>query len=184
MHVAALGLAPHTGFRLPSTSVKITFLFPIYNIRHGLCGSLRSPNCFALHKTQAELREMDHKVDHAQALEIKLAPGAAVLWRTATWHCVGPNTSNQTRKIMHVGYHYRWLRPTDYIGQDPDLIAASSPIRRQLLGALGPESNPLGEDADFHPSSQYWIPQNWDDVPLKAWAEERTAALAPAREPL
>ena len=33
MHVAALGLAPHTGFRLPSTSVKITFLFPIYNIR-------------------------------------------------------------------------------------------------------------------------------------------------------
>ena len=103
-----------------------------------------------------------------------LPPGAAVLWRTATWHCVGPNVSDKTRKILHVGYHYRWLRPTDYIQQDPELIARSSPIRRQLLGALATGSNPLGNDPDFHPSSQYWLTQNWEDVPLRRWAKEQT----------
>ena len=85
---------------------------------------------------------------------------------------------------MHVGYHYRWLRPADYTQQDPDLIAGSSPIRRQLLGALATNNNPLGNDPDFHPSSQYWIPQDWDDGPLKAWVEERTGVNGPAKEPL
>ena len=35
------------------------------------------------------------------AVEVKLPAGSAVLWRTATWHCVGPNQSQKTRKIMH-----------------------------------------------------------------------------------
>ena len=131
-----------------------------------------------------ELRTRDSQVDPAEAVELKLAPGAAVLWRTATWHCVGPNLSNKTRKIMHVGYHYRWLRPTDYMQQDPELIARSSPIRRQLLGALATASPPLGHEPEFHPVSQYWIPGDWDDVPLKAWAEERDPSTQPLREPL
>lgn len=74
---------------------------------------------------------------------------------------------------MHVGYHYRCLRLTDYIQQDPELIARSSPIRQQLLGALASGGNPLGDDPDFHPSSQYWLTRNMDDIPLKAWAEEQ-----------
>jgi hypothetical protein len=32
------------------------------------------------------------------------------------------------------------LRPTDYVQQDPELIERSSPIRRQLLGALAADS--------------------------------------------
>ena len=124
-----------------------------------------------------ELRE-GGGVDMEDAVELRTPPGTAVLWRTATWHCVGPNLSDRTRKIMHVGYHYRWLRPTDYVEQDPELIARSSPIRRQLLGALGPGSHPLGEEPEFHPASQYWITRNRDDVPLKAWAEARAGAAA------
>ena len=135
-------------------------------------------------RTPQELREMDHKVDFAEAVELKLPPGAAVLWRTATWHCVGPNLSQKTRKIMHVGYNHRWLRPTDYLQQDPALIADSSPIRRQLLGALPSGGNPLGDDPDFHPSSQYWLTQKRDDVPLRAWYEERTTANGVADETL
>ncbi len=131
-----------------------------------------------------ELREMERQIDPAETVELKLAPGAAVLWRTATWHCVGPNLSNKTRKIMHVGYHYRWLRPTDYIQQDPELLARCSPIRRQLLGALATDNHPLGEEPDFRPSSQYWIPGDWDDVPLKAWVEERSSSDRPPRNPL
>ena len=122
-------------------------------------------------RTPQELREMERKVDLSEAVELKLRPGAAVLWRTATWHCVGPNLSEETRKIMHVGYHYRWLRPADYIQQTPELIARSSPIRRQLLGALATGGHPLGANPDFQPHSQHWITKNRDDVPLKAWAE-------------
>ena len=72
-----------------------------------------------------------------------------------------------------MGYHYRWLRPTDYVAQDSELIARCSPVRRQLLGALAPESNPLGDDADFTPASQHWIVKNWEDVPLRQWALEQ-----------
>ena len=79
---------------------------------------------------------MGRRVPEDESVELKLPAGSAVLWRTATWHCVGPNLSQKTRKIMHVGYHWRWLRPTDYIQQDPDLVERSSPIRRQLLGAM------------------------------------------------
>ncbi|MEZ4676737.1 MAG: phytanoyl-CoA dioxygenase family protein [Caldilineaceae bacterium] len=106
-------------------------------------------------RTPQELRDMDFNVDPAEAVELRLPAGTAVLWRTAVWHCVGPNLSDKTRKIMHIGYHHRWMRPTDYLQQDPALIAASSPIRRQLLGALPSGDNPLGDDPDFHPSVQY-----------------------------
>ena len=126
---------------------------------------------------------MNYQVDPAEAVELKLPAGTAVLWRTAVWHCVGPNQSQKTRQIMHVGYHHRWLRPTDYVQQDPELIARSSPIRRQLLGALASGDNPLGEDPDFHPSSQYWLTKNENDVPLKAWAQARTAVNGAVREP-
>lgn len=127
---------------------------------------------------------MEFKVDPAEAVELLLPPGSAVLWRTATWHCVGPNQSQQTRKIMHIGYHHRWLRPTDYMQQDPALIERSSPIRRQLLGALPSGDNPLGDDPDFHPSSQYWLTKNREDVPLRAWYEARNGAIEPTRQPV
>jgi ectoine hydroxylase-related dioxygenase (phytanoyl-CoA dioxygenase family) len=133
-------------------------------------------------RTPQELRGLDHNVDPAEAVELRLPPGAAVLWRTAVWHCVGPNLSKKTRKIMHIGYHHRWMRPTDYLQQEPELIAASSPIRRQLLGALPSGGDPLGDDPDFHPSSQYWLTQNREDVPLRAWYEERATSIGAASE--
>ena len=49
---------------------------------------------------------------------------------------------HRVRKVFYVGYHYRWLRPTDYVQQDPELIARSSPIRRQLLGRAGSGQQP------------------------------------------
>jgi ectoine hydroxylase-related dioxygenase (phytanoyl-CoA dioxygenase family) len=124
-------------------------------------------------RTPQELREMNHRVPDDQFIELNVPANTALLWRTQVWHCVTPNLSNKVRKVFYVGYHYRWLRPTDYIQQDPELIARSSPIRRQLLGALDASSDPLGGDPFWEPSSRYWLIKNWEDVPLKAWAEER-----------
>ena len=165
-----LFMAPSLDGRLPFMEVKVFYvLSDLSEPRSGnlwlVPGShLRSPD---------ELAEMGRRVDPDEALELRLRPGAAVLWRTAVWHCVGPTFSHRTRKIMHVGYHYRWLRPTDYISQDQALLERSSPIRQQLLGALPGSGHSLGEDPEIHPSSQYWITKDPDDVPLRAWAEAR-----------
>ena len=68
------------------------------------------------------------------------------------------------------------VRPSGHIEQDPELIARSSPVRRQLLGGLGDLSDPLGKDPASNPSSHYWFTDDWNSVPLKAWAEERASS--------
>ncbi len=170
-----LFMAPSLDGRLPFMEIKVFYV--LSDLSEPQSGNLwlvpgshlRSPD---------ELAKVGRRVDADEALELRLRPGAAVLWRTAVWHCVGPNLSDRTRKIMHVGYHYRWLRPTDYISQDQALLERSSPIRQQLLGALPGSGHPLGEDPEIHPSSQYWITKDPDDVPLRAWA----AAQAESRQ--
>ena len=162
--------APSLDGRLPFMEVKV--FYALSDLSESDRGNLwmvpgshkRSPQ---------ELRENQSAVDPEEAVELKIPAGSAVLWRTATWHCVGPNRSALTRKIIHIGYHYRWLRPTDYMVQDPELVARCSPIRRQLLGELAPGSDPLGADVEFAPASQYWLIRNWDDVPLRQWAAEQ-----------
>ena len=116
---------------------------------------------------------MNLRVPDDQYSELNVPPNTALLWRTQVWHCVTPNLSKRVRKVFYVGYHYRWLRPTDYIEQDARLIASASPVRRQLLGGLSEHGDPLGQDPLWEPTSRYWLIKDADDVPLKAWAEER-----------
>lgn len=162
--------APSLDGRLPFMEVKV--FYTLSDQRASNSGNLwLSPGSH--NRPVQDLRDRGGQVETENALEMKLPPGAAVLWRTAVWHCVGPNLSNTIRKIMHIGYHYRWLRPTDYMQQDPALIARSSPVRKQLLGAIASGGDPMGEDPDIHPASMYWQ-TNQDDVPLKTWAEAFT----------
>ena len=161
-------MAPSLDGRLPFMEIKIFYV--LYDMTGSDCGNLwLVPGSH--NRKPEELREMGRKVSPEEAVELKLRPGSAVLWRTAVWHCVGPNLSQKTRKIMHVGYNYRWLRPTDYI--HPALVERSSPVRKQLLGALASGGDPLGAESDFRPSSQYWLTKNNDDVPLRVWAQEQ-----------
>ena len=165
-----LFMAPSLDGRLPFMEIKVFYV--LYDMTESNCGNLwLVPGSHR--RRPAELQEKGNGIDPEGAVELKLPIGSAVLWRTAVWHCVGPNLSRKTRKIMHVGYHYRWLRPTEFVEQDPDLIDRSSPVRRQLLGALAPDGDPMGPEPDFHPSSRYWLTENQDDVPLRAWALAR-----------
>jgi hypothetical protein len=160
--------APSLDGRLPFMEIKVGYyLSDLRSEKSGaIClvpGSHRRP--------PQELRDMNYRVPEDQYIELNVRPNTALLWRTQVWHCVTPNLSPHVRKVFYVGYHYRWLRPTDYIQQDPALIARSSPIRRQLLGALDASGDPLGDDPPWEPTSRYWIVRNEADVPLKAWAE-------------
>ena len=74
-------------------------------------------------------------------------------------------------QAMYVSYAPRWLCPSGHIFQDEDLVKRSDPVRRQLLGAMGDLSDPLGNSPDAAPDSQYWFTHDWNSVPLKEWAE-------------
>ena len=171
-----LFLGPSLDGRLPFMEVKA--FYTLFDMTESNCGNLwLVPGSYK--RSPKELRDAGNQVPESESVELMLPAGSAVLWRTATWHCVGPNLSGKTRKIMHIGYHYRWLRPTDYITQNSDLIARSSPIRKQLLGALASDGDPLGEASDVAPSSQYWL-TNTDNTPLRAWAEAQEKDQATA----
>ena len=112
-------------------------------------------------------------LDPAEIVAVKVPAGSVMLWRPTLLHSVTPNLSATERKAIYVSYTPRWVRPSGHLEQDAELIARSSPVRRQLLGAMGNLSHPLGSDPVNNPNSQYWFTDDWDTVPLKAWAEAR-----------
>ena len=72
--------------------------------------------------------------DPIGAIEVRVKPGTAVLFDRRMWHSRGWNYSEATRKVVFIGYSYRWLRGLDYNLMPEELLAKCDPIRRQLLG--------------------------------------------------
>jgi ectoine hydroxylase-related dioxygenase (phytanoyl-CoA dioxygenase family) len=91
------------------------------------------------------------------AVELRVKPGTAVLFENRTYHAVGPNLSDITRKSLFFGYGYRWLRPMDYAQMPDSLLSRCDPVRRQLLGD---STGPMG----------FQLPTE-EEVPLKNWFE-------------
>ncbi len=117
------------------------------------------------------------EVDPAHIVGVNVRPGTALVWRTQLLHALRPNLSGMARRCLYYGYHQRWIRPSDYDRQPAEVLQGCSPVRRQLLGELGTgEHNYSGDDPQMHPISLYWRP-NDEDIPLKAWAEERRAKV-------
>lgn len=95
--------------------------------------------------------------DPEGAIQVLTNPGDAVLFENRTWHAVGPNYAQHSRKNIYIGYCFRWVKPIDYITQDESLLAKASPIQRQLLGEV---SDALS----------FYLPARYpEDVPLQEW---------------
>lgn len=79
--------------------------------------------------------------DPEGAVEITAEPGDAFLFDRRLWHSRSPNRSTITRKMLFIGYTYRWIRPLDepVTDRDAEWWAGLSPVRRQLLGD-GPDA--------------------------------------------
>jgi ectoine hydroxylase len=91
--------------------------------------------------------------------------GAAVLFDRRLWHSASPNVSGATRRVIFVGYTYRWLRPHD----DMDVMSlwrTATPLRRQLLG-YAPDATSCYSPED-------------EDVPLRALLTSARDGRAPA----
>ena len=143
----------------PRVSLKVAFLLtgtetPDRGSTHVIPGSHRR-NTLEFPVDNAE---------HPDATPVCARPGDAVFFERRLWHASGRNQSRFTRKILFLGYSYRWLRPRDDMTVD-HYLARADPIRRQLLGA-----SPTGGMGYTSPTDE--------DVPLKAWLVEHLGETA------
>ena len=113
----------------------------------------------------------------AGAIPLRVQAGAALILDRRLWHSRSPNFGPHTRKVVWIGYAYRWLRPKDEMTVS-GLLESADPIRRQLLGRGSANSAYDPEDAD---------------VPLRTWLADHCPedgrwsphhAKAQARPPL
>lgn len=91
-------------------------------------------------------------------LPVCVKAGTAVFFDRRMWHRRGFNTSDVTRRVLFLGYSYRWLRGLDYNNMPEEVLSKCDPIRRQLLGD--------GVDV-----KGWWQPTE-EDVPLLGWLRE------------
>ncbi|MCE2424820.1 MAG: phytanoyl-CoA dioxygenase family protein [Pseudomonadales bacterium] len=104
----------------------------------------------------------DPERDHPRATAVRVDAGDAVFFDRRLWHAAGRNRSAVTRKVLFLGYSYRWLRPRDDMTV-AHYLPRADPIRRQLLG-----ESPNGGFGYTSPAAV--------DVPLKTWLVERLGA--------
>jgi hypothetical protein len=86
-------------------------------------------------------------------------PGTAVFIDRRIWHSRSANTSPFTRKVVWLGYSYRWLRPKDQLSV-AQVLPALDPVGRQILGDC-PTNNGTYDPVDA-------------DVPLRGWLREHS----------
>lgn len=97
------------------------------------------------------------------AVPLRVPAGSALILDRRLWHSRSPNFGPHSRKVVWMGYAYRWLRAKDEMTVGA-LIERADPIRRQLMGHA-PNANSAYDPMDA-------------DVPLRGWLEEHLPADA------
>jgi ectoine hydroxylase len=97
------------------------------------------------------------------AVPLRVPAGAALILDRRLWHSRSPNFGPHTRKVIWIGYAYRWLRPKDEMTVQ-GIIERADPIRRQLLGHAS------SANSAYDPEEA--------DVPLRGWLQEHCPADA------
>lgn len=99
----------------------------------------------------------------AGAVPLCVRAGSAVFVDRRIWHSRSANMSELTRKVIWLGYCYRWLKPKDDMTVS-HLYPQLDPIQRQLLG------DGLSANGVYDPHD--------GDVPLRSWLQEHCPAEA------
>ena len=142
----------------PRLSLKVSYW--LSDVTHRDNGAMRLiPGSHKLDKLPPR---SDAAGDPDGAMDLLVKRGTAVLFDRRMWHSRGRNYSGATRKVLFMGYSYRWLRGLDYNLMPPDVLAKCDAIRRQLLG----------DGVDI---KGWWQPTD-ADVPLKTWIAEHRGA--------
>ncbi|MYB63628.1 phytanoyl-CoA dioxygenase [Candidatus Poribacteria bacterium] len=138
----------------PRLSLKVSYW--LSDVTHRDNGAMRLiPGSHKLDKIPPR---SDPESDPDGAMDLLVKRGTAVLFDRRMWHSRGRNYSDVTRKVLFMGYSYRWLRGLDYNLMPEEILEKCDPIRRQLLG----------DGVDI---KGWWQPTD-ADVPLKTWIAE------------
>jgi ectoine hydroxylase-related dioxygenase (phytanoyl-CoA dioxygenase family) len=88
--------------------------------------------------------------DPRGAIEITANPGDCFVFDRRLWHSRSVNRSTVTRKMLFVGYTYRWIRPLDDmpVDHDGEWWRNRTPVQRQLLGEATHTANHWGVNWD------------------------------------
>jgi ectoine hydroxylase-related dioxygenase (phytanoyl-CoA dioxygenase family) len=88
--------------------------------------------------------------DPRGTVEITANPGDCFVFDRRLWHSRSVNRSAVTRKMLFVGYTYRWIRPLDDmpIDRDGEWWQNRTPVQRQLLGEATHTANRWGVNWD------------------------------------
>ena len=140
----------------PRLSLKVSYW--LTDVTHRDNGAMRIVPCSHKLDTRPPNSDSDPDGDPEGAMDLLVKRGTAVLFDRRMWHSRGWNFSDVTRKVLFMGYSYRWLRGLDYNLMPPELLDKCDPIRRQILGD--------GVDV-----KGWWQPTD-ADVPLKTWIAE------------
>lgn len=138
----------------PRLSLKVSYW--LSDVMHRDNGAMRIVP--GSHKLDSRPPQTDAEGDPGGAIDLLVKRGTAVLFDRRMWHSRGRNYSDATRKVLFMGYSYRWLRGLDYNLMPPDILDKCDAIRRQLLG----------DGVDI---KGWWQPTD-ADVPLKTWIAE------------
>jgi ectoine hydroxylase len=95
------------------------------------------------------------------AIPICATKGSAIVLDRRTWHSRSLNESEFTRRVLWMGYSYRWLRPKDQMTVE-SLYPELDPIQRQILG-------------DCPTNNGCYAPED-EDVPLRVWLRQHCPA--------
>ena len=73
------------------------------------------------------------------AVPVLANPGDAVFFDRRIWHARSDNHSNVVRKVVFIGYTYRWISIRDDVAALPNspMWSGLNPLQRQLLGGVG-----------------------------------------------
>jgi ectoine hydroxylase-related dioxygenase (phytanoyl-CoA dioxygenase family) len=156
---------PYWDFHAPGTfPIGINTSFPLnaqVTIPLDPFTPLTGATAFVPH-TQHELRypgEGDAFFERCERMEA--APGDAIVFFGATWHCAMPNHSAQDRSAVLIQYLPKFVKPMEDLRAmaGEAFVKNASPTMRQLLGLNFP------------------YPQNLDAVAVATNAEGRTNAV-------
>jgi ectoine hydroxylase len=109
------------------------------------------------------------------ARQVTARAGDVLMFHPALWHTVAANRSDRIRKNLWYVYGPLWMRLGDRLASSDALVARSSPIRRQLLGAtVGAHRSSLAPQDEGAPLIRAWEGRTYNEV----WQSSLDALLA------
>lgn len=93
--------------------------------------------------------------DPDNAVEPLLNPGDVAIFEYRTWHAGGANLRGITRKAAMIGYHYRWLKPMDYLQQPAHVLERMDTLQRYLVGEKADETEEFKPDGGWNPLADW-----------------------------